>query len=122
MGTVLDLTRTMYTFTFLCAFGLFAALQVPCTLAEDVEPLADGTILASYSDQSEIVNKHNTLRRGVQPTASNMLKMSWNSEAAVNAQRWANTCSMKHSPESSREISSKFLITSLFLNSDILPH
>uniref|UniRef100_A0A3B4W967 Serotriflin-like n=1 Tax=Seriola lalandi dorsalis TaxID=1841481 RepID=A0A3B4W967_SERLL len=65
-----------------------------------------GTILASSSDQSEIVNKHNALRRGVQPTASNMLKMSWNGEAAASAQRWANTCSMRHSSASSRAISS----------------
>ncbi|XP_044025940.1 cysteine-rich venom protein TEL1-like isoform X2 [Siniperca chuatsi] len=95
---------TMNTFSFLCAFGLFAVPQVPGTLAEDVELLA-GTILASSSDQSEIVNKHNALRRDVQPTASNMLKMSWNNEAAASAQRWANTCSMKHSPDNSRKIS-----------------
>ncbi|XP_022625991.1 cysteine-rich venom protein VAR6-like isoform X4 [Seriola dumerili] len=98
---------------FLCAFGLFAALQVPGTLAEDVE----GTILASSSDQSEIVNKHNALRRGVQPTASNMLKMSWNEEAAATAQRWANTCSMKHSPASSREIRSSGCGENLYMSS-----
>ncbi|KAF0023665.1 hypothetical protein F2P81_024295 [Scophthalmus maximus] len=33
------------------------------------------TVLVSSSDQSEIVNKHNDLRRSVQPTASNMLQM-----------------------------------------------
>ncbi|KAI3364222.1 hypothetical protein L3Q82_011022 [Scortum barcoo] len=64
-----------------------------------------GNVLVSSSDKTEIVNKHNALRRGVQPTASNMLEMSWSDEAAANAQRWANTCSMKHSPASSREIS-----------------
>uniref|UniRef100_A0A8C5E1M9 SCP domain-containing protein n=1 Tax=Gouania willdenowi TaxID=441366 RepID=A0A8C5E1M9_GOUWI len=51
--------------------------------------------------QTEIVNKHNTLRRGVSPSASNMLKMSWNREASANAQRWANKCTMKHSPPTS---------------------
>uniref|UniRef100_A0A8D3E0B1 SCP domain-containing protein n=1 Tax=Scophthalmus maximus TaxID=52904 RepID=A0A8D3E0B1_SCOMX len=50
---------------------------------------------------TQIVNKHNDLRRSVQPTASNMLQMSWNREAAANAQRWANTCSMNHSPDTS---------------------
>ncbi|KAM3861053.1 cysteine-rich venom protein-like [Diretmus argenteus] len=96
----------MFMFTFLCALGLFAALQVPGTSAEDLEDtLQQDSVLTSSSDQQEIVDKHNTLRRDVQPTASNMLKMSWNSEAAANAQRWANTCSMNHSPASSRKIS-----------------
>ncbi|XP_071384854.1 cysteine-rich venom protein-like [Centroberyx affinis] len=108
----------MYTFAFLCALGLFAALQVPGTSAEDVEDtLAVSFILTSSSDQSEIVNKHNALRRGVQPTASNMLKMSWNSQTAANAQRWANTCSMKHSPASSREISSSGCGENLYMSS-----
>uniref|UniRef100_A0A8C2X161 ShKT domain-containing protein n=1 Tax=Cyclopterus lumpus TaxID=8103 RepID=A0A8C2X161_CYCLU len=53
------------------------------------------------TDPRDIVNKHNALRRGVRPTASNMLEMSWSNEAAANAQRWANTCSMKHSPDTS---------------------
>uniref|UniRef100_A0A674EPX5 SCP domain-containing protein n=1 Tax=Salmo trutta TaxID=8032 RepID=A0A674EPX5_SALTR len=33
------------------------------------------SVLASVSEQKTIVDKHNNLRRGVQPTASNMLKM-----------------------------------------------
>uniref|UniRef100_A0A674EQP7 SCP domain-containing protein n=1 Tax=Salmo trutta TaxID=8032 RepID=A0A674EQP7_SALTR len=33
-------------------------------------------IRASVSEQKTIVDKHNNLRRGVQPTASNMLKMN----------------------------------------------
>ncbi|XP_062293691.1 serotriflin-like [Scomber scombrus] len=115
--TVLDSTMTMYTFTFLCAFGLFAALQVPCTLAEDADPMSKDTVLASSSDASEIVDKHNELRRSVQPTASNMLKMSWNNEAQANAQRWANTCSMNHSPASSRKISTSGCGENLYMSS-----
>uniref|UniRef100_A0A3Q2DQD9 Cysteine rich secretory protein 3 n=1 Tax=Cyprinodon variegatus TaxID=28743 RepID=A0A3Q2DQD9_CYPVA len=65
-----------------------------------------GAIRATSAEQTEIVNKHNTLRRGVNPTASNMMKMSWNKEAAANAQAWAATCSMQHSSSSSREITS----------------
>ncbi|XP_074471227.1 cysteine-rich venom protein-like [Sebastes fasciatus] len=34
-----------------------------------------------------------------------MLEMSWSSSAASNAKDWAKTCSMKHSPEDSRTIS-----------------
>uniref|UniRef100_A0A671VSM2 Cysteine rich secretory protein 3 n=1 Tax=Sparus aurata TaxID=8175 RepID=A0A671VSM2_SPAAU len=71
---------TMNTVSFLCALG---------------------TVLVSSSDKTAIVNKHNALRRGVQPTASNMLEMKWSNEAAANAQEWANTCSMNHSPATS---------------------
>uniref|UniRef100_A0A8C5FJY5 Serotriflin-like n=1 Tax=Gadus morhua TaxID=8049 RepID=A0A8C5FJY5_GADMO len=84
----------IYTFAFLCACGLLA-LQVPSTTA----------VAATTSEQEEIVEKHNALRRGVQPTASNMLKMTWSSEAAANAQQWADTCSMKHSTAAFRRIS-----------------
>ncbi|NXJ13792.1 CRIS2 protein, partial [Odontophorus gujanensis] len=54
--------------------------------------------------QKLIVDKHNDLRRRVSPPASNMLKMEWNPQAAANAQKWANQCSLHHSPPSQREI------------------
>uniref|UniRef100_A0A3B5KX06 SCP domain-containing protein n=1 Tax=Xiphophorus couchianus TaxID=32473 RepID=A0A3B5KX06_9TELE len=60
-----------------------------------------GVTRTTSTEQTEIVNKHNTLRRGVQATASNMMKMSWNKEAATNSEKWAATCSMKHSPATS---------------------
>ncbi|KAJ8269848.1 hypothetical protein GJAV_G00107510 [Gymnothorax javanicus] len=44
-------------------------------------------------------------RSMVHLNATNMLKMSWNSEAAANAQEWADTCSLAHSTASQREIS-----------------
>uniref|UniRef100_A0A674IU93 Cysteine rich secretory protein 2 n=1 Tax=Terrapene triunguis TaxID=2587831 RepID=A0A674IU93_9SAUR len=52
--------------------------------------------------QKEIVDKHNALRRGVMPTASNMLRMEWSRTAAENAKSWANECTLSHSPESRR--------------------
>ncbi|NXU49264.1 CRIS2 protein, partial [Turnix velox] len=52
--------------------------------------------------QKVIVDKHNALRRGVQPTASNMLKMKWSPLAAKNAQKWADQCTLSHSPASVR--------------------
>uniref|UniRef100_A0A8C6XXV5 ShKT domain-containing protein n=1 Tax=Naja naja TaxID=35670 RepID=A0A8C6XXV5_NAJNA len=52
--------------------------------------------------QKEIVDLHNSLRRSVSPTASNMLKMEWYPEAASSAERWANNCSLHHSPNSWR--------------------
>ncbi|KAI5092394.1 cysteine-rich venom protein natrin-1-like isoform X1 [Silurus meridionalis] len=56
--------------------------------------------------QDEIVNIHNMFRRQVDPPASNMLMMSWSSEVAAIAQKWADTCSMEHGPPSSRMLGS----------------
>ncbi|NWW90257.1 CRIS2 protein, partial [Rhynochetos jubatus] len=58
----------------------------------------------SKADQQKlIVDKHNTLRRGVNPTASNMRKMEWSPAAAKNAQNWANRCTLSHSPPNMRK-------------------
>ncbi|KAH0501684.1 Cysteine-rich secretory protein 1, partial [Microtus ochrogaster] len=56
------------------------------------------------SIQEEIVNKHNELRRMVDPPGSDLLKMEWNSDAQENAQAWANKCTYQHSPQESRTI------------------
>ncbi|KAL2084429.1 hypothetical protein ACEWY4_019947 [Coilia grayii] len=52
--------------------------------------------------QEEIVNVHNAFRRAVEPTASNMLKMSWNQTVADSAQQWVDKCELRHGPSSSR--------------------
>ncbi|NXG15955.1 CRVP protein, partial [Grallaria varia] len=58
----------------------------------------------SRADQQKlIVDRHNALRRGVKPTASNMLKMEWSPLAAENAQNWANQCTFRHSPPNQRK-------------------
>ncbi|XP_059257534.1 cysteine-rich secretory protein 2-like [Mustela nigripes] len=57
--------------------------------------------------QKDIVNKHNELRKSVSPPASNMLKMEWNREAAANAQKWANKCTLEHSVPEDRKTSTK---------------
>ncbi|XP_036270288.1 serotriflin-like isoform X1 [Pipistrellus kuhlii] len=56
------------------------------------------------SIQMEIINKHNDLRRMASPSASNMLKMTWNDVVARNAAKWANRCALAHSPPSERRI------------------
>ncbi|XP_066851167.1 cysteine-rich venom protein-like isoform X2 [Anser cygnoides] len=67
-------------------------------------PEAFTALITTNPDQQKlIVDKHNTLRRGVNPTASNMLRMEWNLAAATNAQNWANQCSLSHSPSSQRK-------------------
>nr|XP_020646274.1 cysteine-rich venom protein TEL1-like [Pogona vitticeps]XP_020646275.1 cysteine-rich venom protein TEL1-like [Pogona vitticeps] len=54
--------------------------------------------------QDEIIDKHNDLRRQVEPRASDMLKMEWNGTAASTAKSWADGCVYKHSHESQRII------------------
>ncbi|XP_010070676.1 PREDICTED: cysteine-rich venom protein pseudechetoxin-like, partial [Pterocles gutturalis] len=77
---------------FLCV----AAVLSPCS-GEEPEGFDD--LSTSKEDQQElIVDKHNTLRREVKPTASNMLKMEWSPPAANNAQKWASQCTLSHSP------------------------
>ncbi|NXF73746.1 CRIS2 protein, partial [Sclerurus mexicanus] len=57
----------------------------------------------SRADQQKlIVDRHNALRRGVKPTASNMMKMEWCPLAAENAQKWASKCTLSHSPSNMR--------------------
>ncbi|XP_024147012.1 cysteine-rich venom protein TEL1 [Oryzias melastigma] len=103
----------MFAVLFACALGLIAAPQV--SGASEEFQLKD-EVATPYSS-SEIVNKHNDLRRSVQLTASNMMKMKWNTEAEANAQKWANTCSMAHSPASSREISTSGCGENLYMSS-----
>ncbi|NXY46815.1 CRIS3 protein, partial [Ceuthmochares aereus] len=63
-----------------------------------------GALSTSKADQQKlIIDKHNALRRGVKPTASNMMKMKWSPQAAKNAQIWANKCTLRHSPANMRK-------------------
>ncbi|XP_074845113.1 cysteine-rich venom protein latisemin-like [Carettochelys insculpta] len=78
--------------------GLAAVLQQTTAQISDVASLSTD----NADQQKEIVDKHNTLRRGVRPSARNMLKMEWSPEAAANAKRWANQCTLSHSPPDSR--------------------
>ncbi|NXA52587.1 CRIS2 protein, partial [Nothocercus julius] len=62
------------------------------------------TLSTSNADQQKlIVDKHNELRRGVNPPASNMLKMEWSPETARNADVWAHHCTFQHSPPEMRK-------------------
>ncbi|XP_074847497.1 cysteine-rich venom protein-like [Carettochelys insculpta] len=79
--------------------GLAAVVQQTAGQTLDVGALSTDNV----DQQMEIVNKHNSLRRGVNPTASNMLKMEWSPEAAENARSWANECKFEHSPTDRRK-------------------
>ncbi|KAL4225338.1 Cysteine-rich secretory protein 2 [Mactra antiquata] len=48
------------------------------------------------ADIPTIVNRHNAVRAEVSPSATNMLKMSWDDEIAKIAQRWAENCEWNH--------------------------
>ncbi|NXT50246.1 CRIS2 protein, partial [Pluvianellus socialis] len=80
----------------------------------------------SKADQQKlIIDKHNALRRAVQPTASNMLKMEWYPPAAENAQKWANQCTLSHSPANLRTTTTQcgenlFMSTAPFSWSDAI--
>ncbi|XP_072841770.2 cysteine-rich venom protein DIS2 [Pogona vitticeps] len=60
--------------------------------------------LANIPDtmKEEILNKLNAIRRGVQPPASNMLKLVWSENAAANARNWARKCRGTASPKAER--------------------
>ncbi|GAU89575.1 hypothetical protein RvY_02110 [Ramazzottius varieornatus] len=55
--------------------------------------------------QDYIVKKHNCLRTLVSPSASNMLTIQWNAEAAQGAQQHANNCVFQHNANTNRSTS-----------------
>ncbi|XP_063147517.1 cysteine-rich venom protein kaouthin-2-like [Candoia aspera] len=70
--------------------------------------------------QKEIVDRHNYLRRTVNPKASNMLQMEWHSNAAKNAKSWADKCSFGHSPANLRTVEKLNCGENLFMSTH--PH
>ncbi|XP_018425065.1 PREDICTED: cysteine-rich venom protein TEL1-like [Nanorana parkeri] len=56
------------------------------------------------ANQKEIVRCHNDIRRQVNPSASDMIQVKWNNDAARNAEAVAKMCSNKHSDPSKRVI------------------
>uniref|UniRef100_A0A8D2J9S1 SCP domain-containing protein n=1 Tax=Varanus komodoensis TaxID=61221 RepID=A0A8D2J9S1_VARKO len=71
--------------------------------------------------QQQIVDKHNDLRRGVTPPASNMLKMEWNTIAAENAKNWAKQCTLSHSPRMKRVVKGIVCGENLFMSTVATP-
>ncbi|XP_047653234.1 cysteine-rich secretory protein 3-like [Phacochoerus africanus] len=94
-----------------------AAAGLPFFLANGQDSGFDALSTKLTKVQAEIVNKHNDLRRAVSPSASNMLKMQWDSRAAANAQNWANKCVLKHSDANSRKVGTRHCGENLFMSS-----
>ncbi|XP_029115902.1 cysteine-rich venom protein [Scleropages formosus] len=70
--------------------------------------------------QQQIVDLHNAFRRAVEPTASNMLMMSWSEEVAASAQKWVSQCALRHGPPSSRMVWDYQCGENLFLSDSIM--
>ncbi|XP_032196115.1 cysteine-rich secretory protein 2-like [Mustela erminea] len=84
-----------------------AVLLLPSLPTEGKDPSFTALLTTQTQIQKDIVNKHNELRKSVSPPASNMLRMEWNREAAANAQKWANKCTLEHSVPEERKTSTK---------------
>ncbi|XP_067366101.1 serotriflin [Channa argus] len=71
--------------------------------------------------QAEIVDQHNVFRRAVQPSASDMLKMSYSEEVAASAQAWVDQCALAHGLPSTRMLDGYELGENLFYSSAPYP-
>ncbi|XP_054578310.1 cysteine-rich secretory protein 1 [Eptesicus fuscus] len=77
----------------------------------------DSVLTELLAVQTEIVNLHNALRRAVDPPAANMLKMSWNEEAAQNARELSKYCDVVQSNALKRRITNTFCGENMHLTS-----
>ncbi|XP_048767633.2 cysteine-rich venom protein Mr30-like [Ostrea edulis] len=59
-------------------------------------------------EKKEILDTHNLLRSQVNPPAKNMMKMSWDNDVALVAQKWAENCDLKHDGKYQRRIPGRF--------------
>uniref|UniRef100_A0AAQ4RIU0 ShKT domain-containing protein n=1 Tax=Gasterosteus aculeatus aculeatus TaxID=481459 RepID=A0AAQ4RIU0_GASAC len=71
--------------------------------------------------QAEIIDVHNAFRRAVEPTASDMLLMSYSEEVAASAQAWADNCVLAHGEPSTRMLNGYELGENLFYSSSPYP-
>ncbi|XP_078506076.1 cysteine-rich secretory protein 3-like [Lissotriton helveticus] len=81
--------------------AVILALGLHCSSAQSFVP---GLETDNADIQNAICNKHNELRRIVDPPASDMRKMVWSKEAAANAKKVAEKCIFNHSSAEERMI------------------
>ncbi|KAM4567705.1 cysteine-rich venom protein [Fundulus diaphanus] len=67
--------------------------------------------------QAEIVDVHNAFRRAVEPSAADMLMMTYSLELAATAQAWVDKCILGHGPASTRLLDGYELGENLFYSS-----
>ncbi|XP_049621390.1 cysteine-rich secretory protein 2 [Suncus etruscus] len=76
-------------------------------LAGAKDPSFSSLLTTQTHIQNEIISKHNEFRKSVSPPASNMLRMEWSREVTMNAQKWANKCTLEHSTPEERKTNRK---------------
>ncbi|XP_078506073.1 cysteine-rich secretory protein 2-like [Lissotriton helveticus] len=82
--------------------AVILALGLHCSTVQSLDP----KLLTDNADvQRAICDKHNELRRSVNPTASDMQKVEWSNEATATAKKVAAKCVFKHSSKEERTIS-----------------
>ncbi|XP_063771200.1 cysteine-rich venom protein-like [Pseudophryne corroboree] len=84
---------------------MFPLLCLSAVLAIVLVQASDPLSTDNPAVQNEIINLINDCRRNVDPSASNMVKATWSSEAQQNAQRVAQKCNFVHSDPSERKTS-----------------
>ncbi|XP_060113551.1 serotriflin-like [Heteronotia binoei] len=77
----------------------------------------DSLSTRNAGQQKAVTDKHNALRRSVDPPAKNMLRMEWDPAAAENARRWARRCVFEHSPKDQRTVNGVGCGENLFMSS-----
>ncbi|XP_060113386.1 serotriflin-like [Heteronotia binoei] len=89
-----------------CSFKCMYSPHLLQEEEEEEEEEEDENIMTELSPEAQkiIVDQHNEVRRQVQPTASNMLKMVWDDTVAKNAYQWAEQCVLASSPDDSRKL------------------
>ena len=58
--------------------------------------------------RQELVDAHNNFRRGVNPPATDMIKMTWDSDLEFLATKWAENCEFGHDSGSARKVPQSF--------------
>ncbi|XP_048948560.1 cysteine-rich secretory protein 1 [Canis lupus dingo] len=97
---------TMKYFLYLAAAAGFLPILI---IRAKLASVPYNTLLTELATvQEEILTVHNTLRRGVVPLASNMLKMNWSEEAAQNARVLSKQCELRESSSLKRRITNTF--------------
>ncbi|XP_071083500.1 cysteine-rich venom protein Mr30-like [Haliotis cracherodii] len=119
--------KTMMKFTLLLLLVLLGSVMVEGEGSSDhtfvVKSDCDSTYLAihanytlclvdigtdaplSAADKQAIVDKHNTYRSNVSPTATNMVKLTWDDNIATYAAKWARQCYVGHDAYAARSLS-----------------
>nr|KAF6362700.1 cysteine rich secretory protein 1 [Pipistrellus kuhlii] len=111
----------MKHFLFLAAAaGFLPGLIIRIPEVNAAKVLYNSLLTELLSVQNEIVDLHNTFRREVDPPASNMLKMSWEEEAAKNARELSKYCEVGQSNALKRRITNTFCGENTYLTSSLI--